>query len=122
MYDRSIVYGSFNDFEITLLPVQTAKYYGSLHTAHKDGITFAELYEQLIEFFNLIMEHRCYYLYGFYPPSYEGMSCKEYYIYLFRQLYDEFGNGSGWIGSVEIDHEFGSLIDFTNFYQREIKH
>lgn len=116
---KDIVYGSFNDFEITFLPAQTAQYYAKLHAAHDDGITFAELYNQMPDFFYLIMDHRCYYLYEFSLPSCEGVSCQTFYINLFKKLYREFGT-SNWIGSVEVNREFESFIEFTDFYQNEL--
>jgi hypothetical protein len=114
-----IVYGSFNDFEITFLPIKTAEYYAKLHTAHQNGITFAELCDQLPEFFDLIMDYKCNYFYQFGLPSCEGISCQKFYLKLFKKLYDEFGS-SNRIGMVKVDREFKSLIDFSDYYQNEL--
>lgn len=118
--NKTLVYGSFNDFDTRFLPIDTAKYYAKLHSAHSAGISFEELYEQLPEFFETIMEYLCYTQYGFSIPSLKKESCQEFYINLFKLLYAELGNDPGWIGLSEVERPLRSLVDFTNYYQNEL--
>jgi hypothetical protein len=103
-----IVYGSHCGEVTFFIPISVAQHYANLHVAHNKGISFAELFDKLPDFFYLIIGYRYYYFHGHgdYISPIEGLSCEEFYSNLLKELYHD------------VDHECDSFDEFCDFYQK----
>ena len=116
--NESIIYGSTGDDSILFFPISTARYFAKIHSAHRKGITFAELFDQIPDVFETVMENRYDYVYGGSGSVFRSPTCTDYCTDLLKGLYDEYGCGAEEIGDIKIDREFRSFEDFCDFYQK----
>ena len=124
-----VVYGQYGD-EILFIRLEDAKYYSSIHTAYKEGISYGELCKRIPDFFDQLLEHYIYiYDLSVSLSNIQNTDCDSYFYELENAFFEESRWNSDWIEEAEGFYELVSNEDgdkefsengFKEFYENEL--